>query len=129
MARAKKRIAKVEESRPSVEGVANNLVEKLYGPHGPAWGIPLTEIEDALLEIRQILTEKMFDLSLAQQAASQERSAPYCTCPACQQPPACDDRHARVLHPRAGEAHWPEPEGYCNPCRRAFFPLVQEPGN
>ena len=46
MARAKKRTPKVEELRPYVEGVAKNLVEKLYGPQGPAWGTKLTEIED-----------------------------------------------------------------------------------
>ena len=70
MARAKKRTPKVEELRPYVEGVAKNLVEKLYGPQGPAWGTQLTEIEDVLLEIREVLTEKMFDLTLAQQAAA-----------------------------------------------------------
>src|SRR5262245_21059898 len=56
MARAKKRTPEVEELRPYVEGVAKNLVEKLYGPQGPAWGTKLTEIEDVLLEIREVLT-------------------------------------------------------------------------
>jgi hypothetical protein len=32
MARTKKRPPKVEELRPDVEGVAQNLGEKLYGP-------------------------------------------------------------------------------------------------
>ena len=70
MARAKKRTPQVEEVRPYVEGVAKNLVDKLYGPNGPAWGTQLTEIEDVLLEIREVLTEKMLDVSLAQQAAA-----------------------------------------------------------
>src|SRR5947208_12398606 len=73
MARAKKRTPLVEEVRPYVEGVARNLVDKLYGPHGPAWGTQLTEIEDVLLEIREVLTERMLDLTLAQQAASADQ--------------------------------------------------------
>jgi hypothetical protein len=52
MARAKKRTPQVDEWRPYVEGVANNLVEKRYGPAGSAWGTPLTQSEDPLLEIR-----------------------------------------------------------------------------
>jgi hypothetical protein len=130
MARAKKRTPKVEELRPYVEGVAKNLVEKLYGPHGPAWGTKLTEIEDVLLEIREVLTQKMLDLTLAQQAAAaDQRPQPYHSCPGCHQPLPCDDTNPRLLQTRAGEAQWAEPEGYCDRCRRAFFPPVQEPGH
>ena len=130
MARAEKRTPKVEELRPYVEGVANNLVEKLYGPQGPAWGTTLTEIEDALLEIREVLTEKMLHLTLAQQAAAaDQRPQPYRSCPGCQQPLPCNDTNPRLVQTRAGEAQWAEPEGYCDRCRRAFFPSVQEPGH
>ena len=76
MARGKKRRPQVEELRPYVEGVAKNLVEKLYGAKGPAWGTRLSEIEDVLLEIREVLTEMMLDLSLAQQAAAVEEQPP-----------------------------------------------------
>jgi hypothetical protein len=130
MARAKKRTPKVEELRPYVEGVAKNLVDKLYGPHGPAWGTKLTQIEDVLLEIRELLTEKMLDLTLAQQAAAaDQRPQPYRNCPGCQQPLPGDDTNPRILQTRAGEAQWAEPEIYCDRCRRAFFPPVQEPGH
>jgi hypothetical protein len=126
MARSKKRTPKVEEVRPYVDGVAKNLVEKLYGPQGPAWGTKLTEIEDLFLEIREVLTEKMLDLALSQQAAG-ERPEAYATCPGCREPLPCPDTNPRILQTRAGEAEWPEPEGYCPRCRRAFFPSVQEP--
>jgi hypothetical protein len=129
MARSKKRTPKVEELRPYVEGVAKNLVDKLYGPKGPAWGTTLTEIEDVFLEIREILTERMLDLSLAQQAAAaDERPAPYRTCPGCRQPLSCPEQNPRIVQTRAGEAEWSEPESYCDRCRRAFFPSVQESG-
>jgi hypothetical protein len=130
MARAKKCTPKVEEVRPYLEGVAKNLVDKLYGPDGPAWGTTLTEIEDLLLDIRQVLTERMLDDALARQAATHDTAAaPTPTCPGCGQPLACDDTHERIVTTRAGEAEWAEPEGYCNRCRRAFFPSVQEPGD
>ena len=128
MARAKQPTPQVEELRPYLEGVANNLVAKLYGSQGPAWGTQLTEIEDVLLDIRAVLTEKIRDLALAQPAAA-DRPASYQTCPNCQAPLPCAEANPRLLQTRAGAVEWPEPEGYCPRCRRAFFPSVQEPGD
>ena len=128
MARRKQRTPQVEELRPYVEGVAKNLVDKLYGPRGPAWGTKLTEIEDVLLDIRAVLTEKMLDLTLARQAAA-ERPEAYRTCPGCHVALPGADANPRILQTRAGEAEWPEPEAYCDRCRRAFFPSVAEPGH
>ena len=48
---SEQRTPEVEEVRPYVEGVAKNLIDKLYGPGGPAWGTKLTEIEDAASKI------------------------------------------------------------------------------
>lgn len=130
MARQKKRSPQVEEVRPYIEGVAKNLVDKLYGPNGPAWGTTLTEIEELLLGIRQVLTEKMLDESLARQAAAADQQAVATrTCPGCQQPLACDEANPRLVQTRAGEVEWSEPEGYCPRCRRAFFPSVPESGD
>jgi hypothetical protein len=130
MARSKKRTPKVEEVRPYVEGVAKNLVDKLYGPDGPAWGTTLTEIEDLLLAIREVLTEKMLADALTRQAAAQPTGPGAArTCPGCQQPLPCPDTNERILDTRVGEAEWAEPEGYCDRCRRSFFPSVQEPGH
>jgi hypothetical protein len=129
MPRSKKRTLQVEEVRPYVEGVAKNLVDKLYGPDGPAWGTKLTEIEDLLLALREILSEKMLDDALARQAAARDKAPAALDCPGCHQPLACDDNQERILETRAGEAEWAEPEGYCTRCRRAFFPSVPEPGH
>ena len=128
MARTQKRTPKVEEVRVYVEGVAQNLVEKRDGPDGPAWGTKRTEIEDLLLELRELLTKKMLAESLARPAATpdQQRAAVR-TCPGCQQPLAWDDANPRRVPTRAGAAAGSEPEGYCPRCRRAFFPSVQEP--
>ncbi len=130
MGQAKKRTAKVEEVRPYVEGVAKNLVDKLYGPRGPAWGTKLTEIEDLVLAVRAVLSEKLLAEALARQAAAQaDRPPAYRTCPGCQQPLACTDTNERIVQTRAGEAQWAEPQGYCDRCRRSFFPSGQEPGD
>ena len=129
MARAKKRPSRVEEVRPYVEGVAKNLIDKLYGPDGPAWGTKLTELEDLVVALRDVLGEKMLAEALARQAAARAKGpTPYRTCPGCQQPLACEGRNERVVETRAGDACWAEPEGYCDRCRRSFFPSVQEPG-
>jgi len=129
MGRVKKRTPKVEEVRPYVEGVAKYLVDKLYGPEGLPWGTSLTDLEDLLLEVREVLTEKMLDLTLAHQATTQTESPPpYRTCPTCQQPLGCDEANPRIVQTRAGEAEWSEPEGSCTRCRRAFFPSIQKPG-
>jgi len=40
MARSTKRSAKTEQVRDYVEGVAKNLVDKLYGPDGPPGAPP-----------------------------------------------------------------------------------------
>ena len=130
MARATKRTPQVEEVRPYVEGVAKNLIDKLYGPDGPAWGTKLTEIEDLFLAIREVLSEKMLAEALARQAAAQTRDpTPYRSCPGCQQPLVCPDANERIVATRVGDAEWAEPEGYCDRCRRSFFPSVQGSGH
>jgi hypothetical protein len=127
MPRPKKRTPKVEEVRPYLEGVANNLVDKLYGRDGPPWGTRLTEIEDLLLAVREVLTQKMLADALARQAAHPPAAA--LTCPGCRQPLACAASNDRILQTQVGEAQWAEPEAYCPRCRRAFFPSVPEPGH
>jgi hypothetical protein len=130
MARAKKRTPQVEEVRPYVEGVAKNLIDKLYGADGPAWGTKLTEIEDLFVAIRDVLGDKMLAEALARQAAAQGCGpSPYRSCPGCQQPLPCPETNERIVQTKAGDAEWAEPEGYCDRCRRSFFPSVQESGH
>jgi len=130
MARATQHTPQVEQVRPYLEGVAKNLIDKLYGPDGPAWGTKLTALEDLFLAIRALLSEQMLADALARQAAAHATSPrAYRTCPGCQQLLACPDTNERIVASGAGEAEWAEPEGYCNRCRRSFFPSVQEPGH
>jgi hypothetical protein len=130
MVHAKKRTAKVEEVRPYVEGVAKNLIDKLYGPDGPVWGTKLTEIEKLFVAVRDVLGEKMLAEALARQAAAQGQSpSGYRRCPSCQQPLDCEDANERLVETEVGQAIWAEPEGFCNRCRRAFFPSKPKLGH
>src|SRR3989442_13460479 len=101
MARSKTRTPKVEQVRPFLESVAKNLVDRLHGPDGPPWGTTLTDIEDLLLQLREVLTEPMLDSAIARQAqtlAQQPEAAR--TCPGCQQPLACGDANPRIVQTR-----------------------------
>jgi len=129
MARVQKRTPQVEELRPCVQGVAKSLGEKVYGPAGPAWGTTLTQREDPRLEIRAALTEKLLDLSLAEQAtALAPRPQPCRDCPGGHQPRPGAQSNPRLVQTRAAQAPWPEPAGYCSRCRRACFPTAHAPG-
>ena len=130
MAFAKKRTPEVEQLRPYLEGVGKNLTDKLYGPAGLPWGTKLAELEAVLLEIRDILTEKMLAEALSRQAATHpERPLTYRGGPGCQEPIPCTDHHPRLVTTEAGEAQGSEPEGYCRRGRQAFFPSDPEPGD
>lgn len=130
MARRKQSRPEVEQVRPYLEGVAKNLVDRLYGPDGPAWGTKLTELEDVVLAVREALTEKMLGQALERQAATSERRPePYQNCPSCARPLQAEDPEPRLVQTRAGEAEWLEPNTHCRRCRRSFFPSVEESGD
>lgn len=132
MARHKKRSPEVEEVRAYVEGVAKNLADRIWGPQGPPWGTKLTDLEDLVVDIREVLSEKMLELGLERQACTPaaERPQPFQQCSSCGQPAPPDPEEPlepRLVQTRGGAAQWQEPKHYCRPCRQAFFPSVQEP--
>ena len=145
MAFHKKPTKEVEEVDPYLEGVAKNLVDRLYGPDGPAWGTKLTELEDVVVAIREALSVKMMAKALARQAAvtAEQRPPEYRQCPSCGravtaplEEPAGDREPATNATPpprsvltRGGQAQWVEPQAYCQKCRRSFFPSEQKFGH
>lgn len=44
MAQNEKAPKEVDEVLPYLEGVAKSLVDRLYGPAGPAWGTKFSEL-------------------------------------------------------------------------------------
>ena len=117
--------------RPYVEGMAKNLADRIWGPNGLPWGTPLAELEDVVLSIRQILSDKLLHLALQRQASDEQtaRPAEYCDCPSCDGPTEPREPEPRVVNTRCGDAEWKEPHAFCPRCRRAFFPSVQKLGD
>ncbi len=115
--------------RTYLQGVAKNLVDRLYGTQGPAWGTRLTQLEDVALAVREFLSEEMLEQALRRQAGQEQRPAEYQACPGCGQPTEPHDPEPRILQTRGGEAEWQEPHEYCRKCRQAFFPSEQEFGD
>jgi hypothetical protein len=131
MARKKKGLpAAVEQVQPYIEGVAKNLVDRIYGPDGLPWGTKLSELEDMVIAVRQVLSEKMLAQALERQAqAAEQRPEPFQKCSGCSGPVETKpDAEPRNVTTRAGEAEWDEPHCYCRKCRQAFFPSEQESG-
>jgi hypothetical protein len=73
MARNRKATPEVEKAASYLQGVAKNLVDRIYGPRGPAWGTKFSEIEATVAAIREVLSEEMFQQALSRQAAETER--------------------------------------------------------
>jgi hypothetical protein len=132
MAKKKKVLpAAVEAVQPYLEGVAKSLVDRIYGSQGLPWGTTLTELEDTVIAVRQVLSERLLAQALQRQAGTdQERPEAFQRCSHCSGPvQAQPDAEPRNVQTRAGEAEWDEPHCYCRRCRRAFFPSEQEPGH
>ena len=130
MAHAKKATPHVDNNRAYLQGVAKNLVDRIYGPDGPPWGTKFVELEDLVVELGQILQKSMMDQALGRQASGFQKLEPQAgECPGCGRTTQACDPEARLLRSRAGEAEWLEPHRYCDKCRRAFFPSVQESGD
>ncbi len=130
MAQNKKATKEVDNVLPYLEGVAKCLVDRLYGPAGPAWGTTFSELEETVAAIRKALTETMLHQALTRQAAQDERPPEYDVCPACGRPTLAGDLpEPRQLETGAGDAVWAEPKTRCQKCRRDFFPSEQEFGN
>jgi hypothetical protein len=130
MARNKKATPKVDKEALYLKGVAKSLVDRIYGPKGPAWGTRFTEIEATVAAIREVLTEELYQQALSRQATETEKPPEYDICPGCGLPTQPTDLpQPRRLETGQGDAVWNEPKTRCDKCRRDFFPSEQEPGN
>jgi len=130
MGQNKKAIPEVENVQNYLQGVAKNLVDRLYGPQGPPEGTKMTQLEDVVLAIRNLLSEEILDQALQRQAQADQTKPPESICcPSCSGPVQPADPEPRIVCTRAGEAQWSEPQYFCRRCRRAFFPSVQEFGD
>lgn len=119
----------IAEIRFYLHGVAKSLVDRLYGPDGPAADTTLTALEKTIESVRSTLSEHMLALALGRQSDAYSCAPPESTCcPSCQRPTQARDPEPRIVATDVGRAEWLEPQRYCTKCRRAFFPSVALPG-
>jgi len=114
--------------RPVLQAAAKNLLHHLYGPEGPAWGTSFAEMEQLAARLGDYLGTDVLQQALQRQA-DQPVPPPLRHCPSCGRPTAPRDPEPRSVHTDRGTADWQEPTSRCDPCRKAFFPSVQEPGH
>lgn len=130
MAKNRKATPEVDKEAVYIKGVAKNLVDRIYGPAGPAWGTKFTEIEATAAAIREMVTEEIYQQALSRQAAQTQRPPEYDVCPGCGRPtPPGGLPEPRRIETGQGEAVWDEPKTRCEKCRRDFFPSEQELGD
>lgn len=113
--------------RPVLQATAKNLLHHLYGPQGPPWGTSFADLEDLVALLSDSLSSELLHLALQRQA-EQPLPQPLQHCPSCGRPTEPAEPEPRTVRARRGTADWREPAAYCEHCRKAFFPSVQEPG-
>ena len=108
-----------------IKAIARELRQEVYGASGtPVLGTKFTEIEDAGVEIGDLLAREVIGQSLEDQAGSMEVSA---TTTGSEE--KAKEVEVRVDQTRRGEVSWQEPKGYDKPSRKAFFPSVASSGD
>jgi hypothetical protein len=120
----------VEECRCLIQGVAKSLADRLWGPNGPAWGTPFSDLESLAEQVGQAVQKRLLGLALSRQANRflADLPADLCRCPGCGRDTLPQDPEPRIVQSLAGEAEWLEPHRYCPRCRKAFFPQSKSLG-
>jgi hypothetical protein len=111
-----------------INGVAKNIVDKVYGPQGPVWGTQFSDLEEVAVQVGRAISQQMLDQALQRQSAE---AAPVedQVCPTCQGPLKEGEPEPRIVKTRVGDAEWKEPSTTCPRCRRAFFPSIEASGD
>jgi hypothetical protein len=116
------------ELRIALEGAGKNFLHKVYGSEGPPWGTTFAELEDVAVAIGDEVARQIVNQGLVQQAGVSPGQG-YQSCSQCGRPVLPSETAPRIMQTGVGDVEWSEPEGYCDRCRKAFFPTVQEPGD
>jgi hypothetical protein len=113
MATQEKTPQEVEKGRCLLQGSAKHLADRLYGAQGPPGGTSFTDLERTALRLARALGQPFLHLVLSRQAAALV-GAPCpspCPCPSCGRATIEAQPEPRILHARAGDADWLEPQG------------------
>lgn len=128
MAKKTRKVEIPADLQPVLLATAKNLLHHLYGPQGPPWGTSFADLEELMVQLGDSLSSELLQQALQRQA-EQPIPHPLQHCPTCGRPTQSRDPQARRLQARRGAADWKEPAAHCEPCRKAFFPSVQESGH
>ena len=107
----------VAELQNLLNGVAKNIVDRVYGLHGPAWGTQFSDLEELAVQVGQRVSQQILDQALQRQAAEPVLEEDR-VCPTCQRPLKPGDPEPRIVQTRVGDAEWKEPSAARHSCRR-----------
>lgn len=111
-----------------LQGVAKQLIHRVYGPDGMPWGTKFADLEELSVQLGQAISESMIDQALARQADAVPADADSCSACGSALDPA-GGIEPRAVATQVGTARWDEPKRYCTKCRAAFFPSVPGVGD
>ncbi len=110
--------------RQRIREFSQELQEE-FGPLAVAeHGCLLEAAEEWGVQLGNELARAATDLALPATTDPSEEAA----CPQCRRPAHCKRLRKRRIETRSGAIHLSEPEHYCHPCRRSFFPLTRALG-
>lgn len=111
-----------------LQGVAKQLIHRVYGPEGMPWGTKFADLEELAVQLGQAVSGNMIDQALARQAAAVPGEAD--SCHSCGTPlDTAGGTEPRAVATQVGTARWEEPKRYCPKCRAAFFPSIPGVGS
>ena len=111
-----------------LQGVAKQLIHRVYGLEGMPWGTKFADLEELAVQLGQAVSENMIDQALARQAEAVPDEADSCGgCGTSLDPGGGVE--SRAVATQVGTARWEEPKRYCPKCRAAFFPSVAGVGD
>jgi hypothetical protein len=111
-----------------LQGVAKQLIHRVYGPEGMPWGTKFADLEELAVQLGQAVSQSMIDQALVRQTAAVPADANSCS--ACGTPlDPTGGTEPRAVATQVGTARWEEPKRHCPRCRAAFFPPVPGVGD
>ena len=120
--------AKLAAVRGRIGQFARELMQEVYGEHGPEWGTKFRDIEILGDVIGAEVASRFTESSVSEQVESVPEEARVCPC--------CggggerrNDDEPRSLHTLTGVVNWEEAQFFCEPCRRSFFPSEPRVGD
>ncbi len=108
------------ERRADLEAKAKALIDELMQWSEETERPDLTQIEDEILKLRQVLSERMLETVIEDQES--QRPVPGPKCPQCGKEMHYKGDKARQVTSRVGETKLERGHYYCSHCPESLFP-------